>query len=266
MDVTIVARASHQRNCAEALASGIRHHGGVAHIQESLECSTRVVACWGWRKGKALRDAGHEVLVMERAYLGDRYAWYSLAFNGLNGRGEFRWTREDDGARFREHFGHLMRPWRTTPGKYVLLIGQVPGDASLQGKDLSSWYAVTAVTAQATYRMPVLFREHPEALKRGVNRSPGYTEPSKAASLAEALADAHVVITYNSNTGVDAVLAGIPTVAIDDGSMACAVAGRRVSDRVTPDRHAWASRLAWTQWSLLEIARGVPFEAKNFFR
>lgn len=260
MDVTIVARASHQRNCAEAVASGLRRHGRTVHIQESTSCTTKTVACWGWRKGKVLRDAGHEVLVMERAYLGDRYQWYSLGWNGLNGRADFRGVRDDGGARFREHFGHLMQPWRETPGKYVLLVGQVPGDASLQGRDLSSWYTVSAVTARAAYNMPVLFREHPEARKRGINRNPAYTNPSKAETLAQALADAHVVITFNSNTAVESVLAGIPTVTADEGSMARSVTAHQTSMRVAPDRERWAAQLAWKQWTLTEIARGVPFE------
>jgi hypothetical protein len=258
VDITIVARASHQRACAEALASGIRHHGGTARIQESSECKTKHVACWGWRRGKVLRALGHEVLVMERAYLGDRYEWYSLGWNGLNGYADFRYVREDGGERFRKHF--TMKPWRKTPGKYVLLIGQVPGDMSLKGRDIAPWYVTAAVTAQAMYRMPVLFREHPQNLARGLRRSPGYTEMSKAVHLEDALADAHVVITYNSNTGVDAAIAGVPVVAVDPGSMASAVAASRVGDRIMPAREPWAHALAWKQWTLREIAQGVPFD------
>lgn len=262
LNITVLARSLHSQACAQAVAHGVRAKGGVATVldlnTDITAVSTKHVAVWGWRRGKVLREKGHEVLVMERGYIGDRFAWYSLGWNGLNGRADFHGVQEDDGARFKSMA--KLKPWRASAGRYSLLIGQVPGDMSLQGRDLSAWYIAAAVTARAAYDMPVLFREHPECIKRGLNRNPGYTDKCKAKDLSEALADAHVVMTYNSNTGVDALLAGIPvTVADPTGSMAHPIAGTHVAERKMPPREAWASRLAWKQWSLTEIARGVPF-------
>jgi hypothetical protein len=258
IDLTIVATAEHQTQCGLAVADGIRAVGGTARLQRTDACSTLHVCTWGWRQGKRLRDAGHEVLVMERAYLGDRFAWYSLGWNGLNGRARFPEWPTDGGARFREHFGHLMRPWRRDGG-YVLLVGQVPGDASLQGRDLSRWYSEAALRAQSAYEAEVLFRPHPAAVKRGIIHRPEYTRPSTG-NLCAALDGALACITFNSNTGVEAVLAGVPTVAVDAGAMAWDVAAHRVGDFQRPAREAWAHRLAWRQWRLEEIATGKPFE------
>lgn len=195
---------------------------------------------------------------MERGYLGDRFQWYSMGWNGLNGHAEWP-AAIDDGSRFRQYHAALMKPWREPgSGSYVLLAGQVPGDQSLDGHDLTRWYSNTALLASQRYGLPVRFREHPVALERGYKRSPHYTEPI-GGTLAEALAGAEVCITYNSNTGVEAVLAGVPTVVENRGAMAWPVAGHRVGDRVTPDREAWAHALAWKQWRLEEIARGLPF-------
>ena len=60
--------------------------------------------------------------------------------------------------------------------------------------------------------------------------------------------------TFCSTTGVDAVLAGVPTVAHDAGSM---VAG------VTPGmkRLPWLSWLAYTQWTYREMEEGKPWLA-----
>lgn len=262
MKVTAIWQAAHQKRCAEAVCAGLRKHGHeVKIVNNPVNIDTEAVACWGWRQGQVWRKRGFEVLVMERAYLGDRFQWYSLAWNGLNNRGKFPWVRNDGGARFRQHFGHLVKPWKKD-GRYILLAGQVPGDMSLQGRNLNGWYANMALALEATHRRQVQFREHPEAAKRGVRREPNYTVKSPDVSLEQALAGAYLCVTFNSNTGVEAVLAGVPTMAADIGSMAWDVATHSPYEQpIKPEREKWLADLAWKQFKLDEIALGAPFDA-----
>lgn len=255
MRFTVIAKpgAAHQVEHQHALMQGLAAHGIEAIRGYGGPVTTSHVACWGWRHGRRLRAEGREVLVMERGYLGDRFAWTSLGWNGLNGFAEFQEYPYDGGARFDAHYS--LKPWNRD-GRYALLMGQVPGDASLRGIDLSKWYADAAMKANNAYEMPVLFREHPMALRKGINRTPRMTEPSRG-TLVDALAGAAVVITFNSNSAVDAVCAGIPAVAMDQGSMAWPVAAHRIGDLATPDRTRWAHRLAWCQWSMDEIRTGA---------
>lgn len=260
MDALIVhGRAPHQMEHARALAQGLRRHGVTVFIEQGQ--ATRkadFVACWGWRLGKQLREAGREVLVMERGYLGDRMAWSSLAWNGLNGRGQMYLPTNVDHQRFDTHHPGLLQPWRTG-GRYVLLLGQVPGDMSLQGRDLTPWYQAAAEDAARATGLPVFFRPHPVALERGFRQSyQGAT--LLAGSLQAALAEAACCVTFNSNSAVDAVLAGVPTVAADQGSMAWHVTSRSARELVRPDRRDWAHALAWCQWTLPEIAAGEFWE------
>lgn len=252
--MTVIAspRAGHQMAHQKALAEGLIRHGIDPILSHSIYGAQKHVACWGWREGKILRDRGHEVLVMERGYLGDRFAWTSLAWNGLNGYGTFPAYADDNGERFSKQAA--MKPWKEGGG-YVLLMGQVPGDASLKGRNMMPWYSEAAMKAQTAYEMPVKFRAHPMAVKRGIKQKPQFTEPS-GGSLDEALEGAAVVVTWNSNSGVDAVLAGVPTVTMDPGSMAWDVTAHRIGDLARPDRKAWAHQLAWKQWTIDEIASG----------
>lgn len=212
---------------------------------------------WGVRRQqdiKTQKQRGGEVCILERGYLGDRFKWTSVSFGGgLNGKGEFRGTL-DDPARFRRHFGELMQPWRRQDG-YALLIGQVPGDMSLAGADVVRWYRRTAGDLEAA-GFDVRFRPHPVAENRGLRvRVPGVKLAT--GTLQEALDGAAVCVTFNSNTGVDAVLAGVPTITADRGSMAWEVTTHSVAEGViTPDREAWAARLAWKQWTLDEMSSG----------
>lgn len=253
MQVTVIAspRAPHQMAHQAAMAQGL----GVIGIEPVMNMGgapkTKHVAVWGWRQGKMLRQRGHEVCVMERGYLGDRFRWTSLGWNGLNGHATFP-DAPDDCSRFDAHFA--MKPWKQG-GDYVLILGQVPGDASLQGRDLTPHYSDWAMKAQTAYESPVRFRMHPRAMEKGYRQKVRGAELSTG-TLEEDLAGALVAICWNSNSAVDAVLAGVPTVTLDKGSMAWDVTAHRIGELARPHRRTWASRLAWRQWSLDEIASG----------
>ena len=215
----------------------------------------RVAVAWGWRQAEPYRRAGWGVLVFERGYIGDRLGRYSsIGWNGLNGRAEWPEYPGDGGARFRA-CGFELQPWRDG-GDYTLLCGQVRTDAAVNGVDMQQWYERSAEEARAAYGLPVRFRPHPGEVKRGIAQPVRGCE-FDTGTLSESLADAAHVITYNSNTATDALLAGCDTVAVDAGSMSCRVAGTRIGESCNRDaREAWAYRLAWKQWTLDEIASG----------
>jgi hypothetical protein len=239
----------HQKLHAAALASGLRVHGVNVGFHRGFSLPTgRTVACWGWRMGLRLRERGCDVLVMERGYIGDRFAWTSLAWNGLNGHAE-PMAVPNDPSRFEAHHGQLLKPW-SPAGSYTLIVGQVKGDMSLQGRDLGGWYADQAKVQPG----PHVFRPHPEALKRGHRECVPAGVAVDRGDLASAIAGARLVVTYNSNTGVESVLAGKPTLVEDPGSMAWPVRGTGEPDRLT-----WASALAWRQWTIDEIADGTAW-------
>lgn len=245
--------STHQNEHQNALAEGLKVHG-VEPIISRTRIDTKFVACWGWRQGKMYREQGHEVLVLERGYLGNRFEWSSLGWNGLNGYADFVNPPDDQGERFNRHYE--MNPWRERGGDYVLLMGQVPGDASLRGRNLMPWYESIGVLAADAYGLPVRFRPHPNTEKKGIRQSPRHCIKSFG-DLDEAIENAHVVITYNSNSAVDAVVRGVPAIAMDQGSMAWDVVGHNVGEILRPDRSAWAAKLAWTQWTVDEIRSGA---------
>lgn len=258
--ITIVAHGlNHQSAHAQALQQGLARHGIASEIVSDVrQATTPVTACWGWRIGKQLRQAGREVLVMERGYLGDRFAWTSLGWNGLNGRAAWP-APQDAGERFERHFGHLQRPWRRQDG-YALIVGQVQGDAALANVDIDGWYR-RAARAMSDRGFDIRFREHPESVRRGGRTPLAMRSSILHGSLDQALAGAAVVVTWNSNTGVDAAMAGVPVITCDQGAMAWPVAGHGLDAApVTPDRAEWCRAMAWRQWTLDEIASGEAWE------
>lgn len=230
-------RSRHQAEHLGALEEGLRRHG-------ALDLGPNAVACWGWRVGRLHRARGRDVLVMERGYLGDRFFWTSIAWNGLNGRGTFPEYPDDGGARFRR-LGLDVKPW--SGGDYALIAGQVPGDMALGGRNLTPWYAEQARRASIEFGLPAKFRPHPLARRRGPVR-PVLGAEMIGGDMGAALSGAAIVLTFNSNLGVDALVAGKRATCDDPGSMIHGVTEWQ--------REAWLHRLAWKQWSMDEIRSG----------
>ena len=251
-------RSDHHRTYAEAMRLGLTRHGITAlHGQPNRPEACDVAVCWGARQ-TTLLAAGRPVLILERGHVGDRYKYASCGWDSLGRRGRYP-EATDGGARWRERYGHLLQPWRPQAGP-ALIIGQVPGDAALRGLDTIAWATEAAARLRAA-GWEVRFRPHPLAEHRGP-----VGVPLADGDLAKALSAAALCVTYNSTTGVEAVLAGVPTVTLDAGAMAWPMAAHSLDEtpntpRFTPDREAWAHDLAWTQWTMDEIASGAMWAA-----
>jgi hypothetical protein len=257
------AQLPHQTTWGNAFAEGLRRHGWRANLINASEASgCDMLVMWGVTNERAIalqRQRGGEVCIIERGYVGDRFAYASVSFGGgLNGRGIFRGPFHD-GSRWERHHAHLLKPWRRRDG-YALLIGQVPGDQSIAGVDIDAWYRRAAADLKSA-GWDVRFRAHPVAVQRGYTSGvPGV--PTIGGDLASALDGAGVVVTFNSNTGVESVLAGVPTITMDQGAMAYPVTGHELGKmQPTPDRTGWAYALAWKQWRMEEMLSGVCWDA-----
>lgn len=245
-----------QHGWLDALSAGFARHGLSAETvdhRQPLDCDLAVF--WAHKHDAVIehqRARGCDYLVIERGYLGDRMRkWCSLGFNGLNGRADFvnRDVPADRGKQWR----HLLKPFRF--GSQTLVMGQVPGDRAVDGLDVASWADSAADEAAKRVSKPVRVRPHPVcAIRTRTAQTSG--------SLADDLASAHWVITYNSNSGVDAALEGVPVVTMDRGSMAWDVAAHEIEYRVASDsaRQRWLDRLAYCQWTQQEIRNGCAWD------
>jgi len=80
--------------------------------------------------------------------------------------------------------------------------------------------------------------------------------------LSEDLENGWAAVTFNSNSGVEALVAGIPVFAFDEGSMVWSICNRSLSDIESPslpDRKQWLNDLCYTQWTLLEMKEGLTW-------
>lgn len=249
--VIVTTKAVHQTTWGRAFKAGLERHGWKVSM-EPLYKAADLVVFWGVRRGGdiAVQRRHGAVCILERGYVGDRHEWTSVSFGGgLNGRGKF-YGPFQDASRWEKHFAGLMKPWRSTDG-YALVLGQVPTDMSLIGTDGPKFWAY----AQEELRkqgFEVRFRPHPLADRPGT--------PKAGPSIEQDLAGARFAVAWNSNSTVDAVLAGVPSITMDEGAMAWPVTGHALEMPPAPDREAWAHALAWKQWRLDEMQSGYCWE------
>lgn len=254
--------AEHQQRHGEALAAGFRRHGITPNFGKWMrDAPADIHIIWGWKQPGIIRMAhqrGERVLVMERGFLPDRMQWCSLGWDGLAGRGKYA-PAGDNGQRWETYFSGLRKPWKVENDGYVLLIGQVPGDAALRGMALQPWATgVCEKLRQAGYA--VRYRPHPIMTARGDTFCPQGAMLTRR-ELQDDLAGAAACVTYSSTTAVEAVLAGVPTVAIDEGSIAWPVTSHDLDDLFyRSGRRQWCHDLAWRQWTIDELAAGAAWE------
>ena len=209
-----------------------------------------------WPRGEIFRrqrDNNKNVVVLETGYInrGDGLNHhYAAGLNGLNGRADFRNVGMPP-----DRFQKLqveLKPYGE--GDAVILCGQVPWDASVDHVDLVRWLHTVSEEIMWNTKRKLVFRPHPLATlpaPRGWEHS--------AKPLAEDLNGAHCVVTFNSNSGVEALLAGVPVFAFDKGSMCWDVANKSLADIDSPkkpDREEWANDLAYCQWTIDEMRNG----------
>lgn len=229
-----------------------------------------------WPRGEIIqrmRAAKRPVVILETGYVkrGDgANDYYAAGLNGLNGRADFR--NKDMALDRWQQLGVTIGPYRanhlsnySAMPAHILVIGQVPWDASVDHHDHLGWIRSTIAKINAISGKPIIFRPHP--LAQGVNYGLLKGAVISANTLADDLHYCHAVVTFNSNTGVDALLDGIPVFSDDEGSMVRAVSNHDLKDIDHPtefDRTQWAADLAYTQWTVPEIERGWTW--RHLFR
>jgi hypothetical protein len=263
VSVHVSRKKSFQLERARALLAGFKNLGIEATLGTyKMPARADIMVVHGWKQGLIINDARKRnipLLVMESGFFQPRDEWTSLAWNGLSGRGHYV-PAGDKGERFERYFSKTLKPWREDKKGYALLIGQVPWDAALYHLDMDKWLQVT--TKKLIKRgWNVLYRPHPKYLEALQEKHETLTVAVGArlshGSLNEDLAGAAFCLTYNSNAAVEAVLAGVPTVSLHNGSIAWPVTSHDLDQPFFyPDRTRWCHDMAWRQWTLEEMAAG----------
>lgn len=220
----------------------VKHFGGALGAEFStrevpIECDLAIQA--GFQISPAMKDAmdrGIPFIILENPvwHYGDKLCTYTWAYNGLNGLG---YCPPPDGRVHRP--SPTLSPWKDPFEGQITVFGQVEHDKALRGADIYAWAEFVQEVLPGA-----VFREHPVMVDARFE---------EVGSFEECLARTSLAVTYSSTVGAEAVIAGIPTVAFNEGSLAYPVSTHNLWDEpITPDRAEWLYGLSYRHWSVGE--------------
>lgn len=206
------------------------------------------------------------VVVLEVGGIKRGTTW-KVGLNGINRDAYFGPTGMD-GVRVRD-LGIKLKSWRTE-GEFVLICGQHDKSLQWQGMpQMSRWVMETIENIQAYTDRPILFRPHPrcplvdiEKEYKNVYRQQPQKIDGTYDDFDMNFDNIHCTISWTSNPGIHSVIEGVPAYT-STSSLAWDVSIKSLTNLDSPpiyDRQQWLNDYAWTEFTVEEIALGLPIK------
>jgi hypothetical protein len=217
-----------------------------------------------WDRAKA---ENKNVIVLEVGGIKRGTTW-KVGLNGINRDAYFGPDMGDDSERS-NLLKLKIKPWRKL-GDYILICGQ--HDKSLQWQNMprmSNWVIDTISEIRKHTKRPIVFRPHPrcplpaiEHEFKNVTRQQPQQTPGSYDDFDIDYSRVYATVSYSSNPGIHSVLNGVPAF-VGPASLAYDAANdidflHDINDPLMPDRQAWLNNYAWTEFTVEEIAQGIP--------
>lgn len=207
------------------------------------------------------RAEGKPIVIIEVGNLIRNTTW-RICLNHINGLGEFGNSKSLDPSRLVK-LGISLKPVNMSRRPEILIACQHQASLQWQGQTTMAKWAQDMVYKIRQYtQRKIVIRPHP--------RSPFYLDvpgatlerPAKLAGTYDSFNidyAYHSVINFNSGPAVQAAINGTPVVC-DVTSLAYPVSERleNIENPTLPDRDEWFLKLAHTEWTVEEIAQGIP--------
>lgn len=154
--------------------------------------------------------------------------------------------------------GVVAKPWRED-GKNILLAGMGQKAATVEGKLPEAWERSAIDAIKQVTKRRIIYRPKPSWL--GARPIPGTTYSTKEQSLFDVLATCHAVVTHHSNAAVDAIVEGVPAFCWQGVAVPLSLQDISKIEEpfFPPAREQWISDIAYTQWSVEEMRKGLPW-------
>lgn len=269
--------ALNSRPVFDAFATGVVSSG--ADISDSVDYdATDVHVIWSvlfhgrMSRNRSVWDhcqrTGQSVIVLEVGGIKRGTTW-KVGLRGIN-RDAYFGDSGNDGTRAQK-LGLNFKPWRTD-GEYILIAGQ--HDRSLQWQNqpsMSNWFLHTYDEIRKHTDRPIIFRPHPRCRLPEIERGLKYVyrqEPRHIDGTYDdfdmAFDNIWATVNWCSNPGIHSILAGVPSF-VSTHSLAYDVGNdidflHDIENPLIPDRTQWLNDYAWTEYTVDEIAQGLPLK------
>ena len=242
----------------------------VSHNDASADVNVIWSVLFNGRMGrnKEVWQQNKPTIVLEVGGIKRGTTW-KVGLNGINRSAYFGPDNNND-DRYRL-LGLSVKPWRTS-GEFILIAGQHDKSLQWQGMPSMSKWLMNTIDAIRTYtNRPILFRPHPrcplpniENEFKNVYRQQPVQLPNSYDDFDMSFDNVHATVSYSSNPGIHSVLNGVPAF-VGTSSLAYDVGNdidfmHDIENPCMPDRTQWLNDYAHTEYTVEEIALGIPLK------
>ena len=238
---------------------------------------------------QSIKENAKVIIYVETPFLGriidrkNNYSFYRIGVDGfLNNDGVFYKEEERDKNRLEYLRTQVKIPvftnWKDHTKGNILILLQLPGDASLRGQRMSEWLNDTVDQIRKLTDRHINIRFHPALSDKGkaeffsecyalfFQNYPNITWNDGSESLETDLLNAGICVSYTSGSCIDAVLAGVPVIAMDEGNLTYSFSSHRIDEISNPKLAStieiddWLLSLANSQWNETEMREGTVWK------
>lgn len=267
--VTVYRISGHTRSkvITEAMFKGIRKVGDAVEFKTSAAfVPNEGVAIFYGLAGKlshAIKEqteAGGTAVYIDLGYWGRRKGgrWSGYHKIVVNSRHPTAYFQNVEHAPDRlKTFGVHPAPWGE--GRHILVAGMGPKAAQAEGMKDREWEIEAIRVLKEHTNRPIVYRPKPNAPKCSPIEGASFSPPTQA--LDAVLENCHAVVTHHSNVAVDGLVKGIPAFCAEGVSLPMGTSDLSlIEEPLRPDgRKQWLANLAYCQWSVAEMATGLPW-------
>lgn len=212
---------------------------------------------------EAARAAGKPVLILEVGTLKRGQTW-KVCINHINGLGQFGNDTDLDIDR-PQKLGISLKEPLSMRRQEILIACQ--HERSLQWDSMpptSSWVLALIKEIKSHTDRHIVVRPHPRSSLPLQNQDFTVIHPQRVHDSYDDFDidyNYHCVINHNSGPCIQAAIQGVPVIC-DPSSLAGILSGKmeEIEEISLPDRDEWFLKLCHTEWTIEEIAGGIPIK------
>lgn len=192
------------------------------------------------------------ILKCDRERSGNLDNYFQVGYDCIKGLGEY-YNDNVPSDRF-DKLEISLRPWRET-NTNALIFGQLRFGIGSQHIDIHAWYRFCIrLLKDKNYR--AFYLEHPNVGEPFTHHRLKFKVVTNRNQKYDGIG---VTLSFSSNAVVDAIINGVPSIAMSQLSPAYKVCSNSLESLEQPklfDREQWLIKLAYTQWQIREMETG----------
>jgi len=208
------------------------------------------------------RELGKPVIIIEVGTLIRGQTW-KISVNNINANGIFNFENLDIGRT--DKLNVRLQPISVNPRPEILIALQHQQSLQWQGQpETEQWANTTIANLKLHTDRAIVIRPHPRNPIRKPIIGAQVEIPKQIPGTYDSFNidyNFHCVVNYNSGPAVQAAIAGSPIIC-DRSSLAYEMSGKisSIENIKLPDRDQWFLKLCHTEWTIDEIASGLPID------